>query len=108
MQEYNILEESGLSQTKERGRKEQDVDDIKTAERLDFSFYDGLREKGFGGYYYDGRWILRKVLIKENGGHMWVQPTEEFDEKFYCKCEECIDEYDLIESLREIKKLLRE
>ncbi|MBT4165927.1 methyltransferase domain-containing protein [archaeon] len=68
MPEYNIMEEAGLSQIKARGRKEQSEEDIKVAERLDFSFYDGSREKGFGGYYYDGRWRRVAEIIKKRYG----------------------------------------
>ncbi len=69
MQEYNILEQAGLSQVKERGRKDYLSDeDKKIAEKLDFSFYDGSREKGFGGYYYDGRWRKVAEIIRDRYG----------------------------------------
>ena len=69
MQEFNIMEEAGISQIKERGRKDYLSDeDKKIAEGLDFSFYDGSREKGFGGYYYDGRWIKVAEVIRDRYG----------------------------------------
>ena len=69
MQEYNILEKSELSQVKERGRKDNiSEEDKKIAEKLGFSFYDGSREKGFGGYYYDGRWRKVAEVIRDRYG----------------------------------------
>ena len=57
MPEFNLLEDAGLPQIKKRERNSSITDDDrKTAERLDFSFYDGDRDKGYGGYFYDGRW----------------------------------------------------
>ncbi|MEM0465173.1 MAG: methyltransferase domain-containing protein [Candidatus Pacearchaeota archaeon] len=66
MQHYNILEAAGLSQIKKRERGEIITPEDKIiAERLDFNFYDGDRKKGYGGYYYDGRWIKVAQIIKE-------------------------------------------
>ncbi len=66
MQEFNILEEAGISQRKKRERKgEITEEDRRREEKLGFSFYDGTREKGFGGYYYDGRWRKVAEVIKK-------------------------------------------
>jgi SAM-dependent methyltransferase len=66
MQQFNILEKAGLSQIKRRERGEIILpEDKKIAEKLDFSFYDGDRNKGYGGYYYDGRWKKVAEVIKE-------------------------------------------
>ncbi len=35
------------------------------AERLDFYYYDGKREYGFGGFVYDGRWQAVAQAMKE-------------------------------------------
>jgi hypothetical protein len=57
MAEYNLLEVAGLSQVKVRERASNITESDKPiAEGLDFSFYDGDRSKGYGGYFYDGRW----------------------------------------------------
>ena len=46
-----------MPQRKERKRTRiVTQDDISRAEKLDFSFYDGTRDEGYGGYFYDGRW----------------------------------------------------
>ena len=64
--EYNILEKAGLSQRKKRERKDKITEeDKKREEKLDFSFYDGDRRYGFGGYYYDGRWRGVAQVIKD-------------------------------------------
>ena len=66
MQHFNILEAVGLPQTKKRERGDIITpEDKKIAEKLDFSFYDGNRAKGYGGYYYDGRWVKVANLMKE-------------------------------------------
>ena len=66
MPEYNILEVAGLPQTKKRDRGEKILEeDKRIAERLDFSFYDGIRSKGYGGYYYDGRWRKVAEVIRD-------------------------------------------
>lgn len=66
MPEFNLLEHAGLSQKKKRQRGEATKpEDKKIAEKLDFSFYDGDRSKGYGGYYYDGRWRAVAEKIKE-------------------------------------------
>lgn len=42
------------------------VNCMKTAKKYDFSFWDGDRKYGYGGYKYDGRYeIVAKELIKE-------------------------------------------
>lgn len=73
MPEFNILEKAGLAQRKKRERAGKiSIEDKAIAERLDFSFYDGSREKGYGGYYYDGRWkrvaeaICERYNLKSN------------------------------------------
>ena len=66
MPHFNILEAAGLPQTKKRERGETIAqDDKEIAEKLNFSFYDGDRKKGYGGYYYDGRWKAVAILMKE-------------------------------------------
>ncbi len=66
MQHFNILESVGLPQTKKRDRGDLiSEEDKKIAEKLDFSFYDGGRSKGYGGYYYDGRWKKVAKIMKE-------------------------------------------
>lgn len=66
MQDFNILEAVGFPQTKKRDRGDPITpEDKRIAERLDFSFYDGNRAKGYGGYYYDGRWVKIAKLMKE-------------------------------------------
>ena len=50
------------------------MEDIKKAIacELDFRFYDGSRDQGFGGYKYDGRWkqliprIVKKYKLDKN------------------------------------------
>ena len=34
------------------------------AKQFDFEYFDGTRDQGYGGYYYDGRWVAvaRKIL----------------------------------------------
>ncbi|GEM_PF-432255 len=66
MQHFNLLEASGLPQ-KKRLRRETQVteEDKKIALRLDESFYDGTRDKGYGGYSYDGRWKRVAEVIRE-------------------------------------------
>ena len=40
------------------------ADRIKTW-KLDYNYFDGSREQGYGGYKYDGRWKpLAKAMIK--------------------------------------------
>ena len=69
MVEFNILEKAGLVQKKKRERESEIVlEDKKEAEKLGFSFYDGFRDKGYGGYYYDGRWKKVAEVIKERYG----------------------------------------
>lgn len=66
MPEYNILEKAGMPQKKKRERESNiTLKDKKIAERLDFSFYDGERDKGYGGYYYDGRWQAVAKIAKD-------------------------------------------
>lgn len=66
MPEFNLLEAAGLPQIKKRERRAIiSEEDKKIAERLDFSFYDGNREKGYGGYFYDGRWRNVAKIAKE-------------------------------------------
>ena len=67
MPEYNILEEAGWPQTKKRSNMERATSpQIKAkAEELSFDFYDGNREYGYGGYYYDGRWKKIADVIKK-------------------------------------------
>jgi len=66
---FNILEKAGLSQRKKRKRRVVITpEDKEIAERLDISFYDGDRDKGYGGYYYDGRWRKVAEIIKERYG----------------------------------------
>jgi len=66
MPHFNILEAAGLPQTKKRERGESiNPKDKKIAEELGVSFYDGDRKKGYGGYYYDGRWKAVALIIKE-------------------------------------------
>ena len=69
MPEFNILEKAGLPQVKKRTRSAVITnDDKKIAENLDFSFYDGDKSKGYGGYYYDGRWKIVAEVIKKRYG----------------------------------------
>jgi len=45
-------------------KKVSDLDRIKTW-KLDFNYFDGTREQGYGGYKYDGRWKpFAKAIIK--------------------------------------------
>ena len=45
-------------------KKVSQADRIKTW-KLDYSYFDGTREQGYGGYKYDGRWRpLAKAIIK--------------------------------------------
>ena len=69
MPELNILEKAGLPQKKKRERGISiSFEDKKEAEKLGFNFYDGDRKKGYGGYYYDGRWRKVAKIIKERYG----------------------------------------
>lgn len=66
MPHFNILEKAGLSQKKKRERAHPITEENKEeAEKLAFTFYDGDREYGYGGYYYDGRWKAVAKIIKE-------------------------------------------
>jgi len=66
MVEFNLLEEVGLPQLKERKREKQITEETKKiARKLDFNYYDGDRTIGFGGYYYDGRWRKFAEIIKK-------------------------------------------
>ncbi len=69
MVEFNLLEAAGLPQTKRRERVATIIESDKPiAERLDFSFYDGSRDKGYGGYFYDGRWMKVAEIARERYG----------------------------------------
>ena len=66
MPEFNLLEKAGMPQRKKRKREPPITKEDKViAAKLDFGFYDGERKKGYGGYYYDGRWRKVAEIIKE-------------------------------------------
>jgi hypothetical protein len=69
MQHFNLLEEAGLPQKKKRTSEVKITNDLRRIARdLDFDFYDGKRENGYGGYYYDGRWRKVAELATERYG----------------------------------------
>ena len=50
-----------------RNLKERNVNknNIKVALKYSKEYFDGTREQGYGGYYYDGRWVnIARKLIK--------------------------------------------
>lgn len=69
MPEFNLLDQAGIAQVRKRKRLEPITEEGKRiAERLDFSFYDGKRQDGYGGYFYDGRWREVAKIAKERYG----------------------------------------
>jgi len=58
MAEVNLLD--CLPKTKrdlQHRHEGQTPENIGVAMKFDLEYFDGLREQGYGGYYYDGRWI---------------------------------------------------
>ncbi len=98
MQHFNLLEASGLSQKKKLRRDTPiTVEYRKNASRLDKTFYDGTRDKGYGGYNYDGRW--KKVAeIARDRYRLNVNSTVLID-----RCHKGFLVYDLMELIPGIK-----
>ncbi|MCF8033706.1 MAG: class I SAM-dependent methyltransferase [Desulfarculaceae bacterium] len=69
MREVNLLR--ALPQTKRNLTKRhvgQTQENIAAANRFGREYFDGPREQGYGGYYYDGRWVpVAKDIIDHFG-----------------------------------------
>lgn len=64
--EINLLSSLPKSSRDIKARAEaKDLEVIKVAKQYGFDYFDGDRKYGYGGYYYDGRWIqVAKDIIK--------------------------------------------
>jgi len=66
MIKINLLKSLPKSKRKVKSRFSKKTEKkIKISRKYDFDYFDGSRDYGYGGYYYDGRWVsVAKDIIK--------------------------------------------
>ena len=66
MIKINLLKSLPKSKRKIKNRLSKKTErKIKISRKYDFDYFDGSRDYGYGGYYYDGRWVsVAKDIIK--------------------------------------------
>lgn len=57
MSNVHLLEKLPRSERKLSKPRSIDIENQRIAREFGKEYFDGLRERGYGGYYYDGRWL---------------------------------------------------